>query len=139
MASYNAGMGRISGELEKQLADNSFDLLLNDETSRYVFRIMAIKTILENPSAYGFQLSADQLYRNADCDIVKVNGPIEDWATWAQEHGITYSQLKEENPWIRGRSLTNKSGKTYEVKVPLKSSLYRSGRSADVYNKAWVR
>ncbi len=139
MASYNAGMGRISGELEKQLSDNSFDLYLNDETSRYVFRIMAIKAIMENPSAYGYQLDANQLYRNVDCDIVEVSGPVEDWATWAQQHGISYAQLKEENPWIRARSLTNKAGKTYQVKVPKKEASYRSNQAKTVYNKAWVK
>ncbi|MDE6702437.1 MAG: lytic transglycosylase domain-containing protein, partial [Muribaculaceae bacterium] len=138
MASYNAGMGRISGELEKQISDNSFDLYLNDETSRYVFRIMAIKTILENPSAYGYKLTPNQLYRNTDCKIVEVSGPVEDWATWAQKHGISYAQLKEENPWIRSRSLTNKAGKTYQVKVPKNESLYRSKQPKTVYNSAWV-
>lgn len=138
MASYNAGMGRISGELEKQIADNSFDLYLNDETSRYVFRIMAIKTILENPSAYGYRLEPDQLYRNTDCKIVEVSGPVQDWAAWAQSQGISYAQLKEENPWIRARSLTNKTGKTYKVKVPKSESLYRSKQPRSVYNNAWV-
>ncbi|MDE6369271.1 MAG: lytic transglycosylase domain-containing protein [Muribaculaceae bacterium] len=112
MASYNAGMGRISTELDKQLADNSFDLYLNDETSRYVFRIMAIKALMENPAAFGYQLNPNQLYRNVDCKIVEVSGPVEDWATWAQQQGITYAQLKEENHWIRALSLTNKAGKT---------------------------
>lgn len=139
MASYNAGMGRISSELEKQLADNSFDLYLNDETSRYVFRIMALKAILENPSAYGYQITPKQLYRNTDCRIVEVSGPVADWAAWAQQQGISYAQLKEENPWIRSRSLTNKAGKTYKVKVPKKESLYRSKQPATVYNNNWVK
>lgn len=138
MASYNAGMGRITGELDKQLADNSFDLYLNDETSRYVFHIMAIKAIMENPSAFGYKLDADQLYRNPDCKIVEVSGPVEDWAVWAQSQGISYAQLKEENPWIRSRSLTNKTGKTYKVKVPKSESLSRSKQPKSVYNKAWV-
>lgn len=139
LASYNAGMGRISTELDKQFADNSFDLFLNDETSRYVFRIMAIKTLLENPAAFGYQLTPNQLYRNVDCKIVEVSGPVEDWATWAQQQGITYAQLKEENPWIRSRSLTNKAGKTYQVKVPYGDSIYRSKQSTSVYNKDWVK
>lgn len=138
MASYNAGMGRISTELDKQISDNSFDLYLNDETSRYVFRIMAIKAILENPGAYGYRLDADQLYRNADCKTVEVNGPVDDWAAWAKAQGISYAQLKEENPWIRSRSLTNKTGLTYKVRIPKADSLYRSKQSPAVYNKAWV-
>ena len=139
MASYNAGMGRISSELEKQLADNSFDLYLNDETSRYVFRIMALKAILENPSAFGYQVTPKQLYHNTDCRTVEVSGPVADWAAWAQQHGISYAQLKEENPWIRSRSLTNKTGKTYTVKVPKKEALYRSKQPTTVYNNNWVK
>ena len=138
MASYNAGMARISNELDKQISDNSFDLYLNDETSRYVFRIMAIKALLENPGDFGYRLEADQLYRNADYRIVEVSGPVDDWAAWAKEQGISYAQLKEENPWIRSRALTNKTGKTYKVKIPKSDSLYRSKQSGSVYNKAWV-
>lgn len=138
MASYNAGMARISNELDKQISDNSFDLYLNDETSRYVFRIMAIKALLENPGDFGYRLEADQLYRNADYRIVEVSGSVDDWAAWAKEQGISYAQLKEENPWIRSRALTNKTGKTYKVKIPKSDSLYRSKQSGSVYNKAWV-
>ena len=138
MASYNAGMARISGELEKQISDNSFDLYLNEETSRYVFRIMAIKSLLENPAAYGYHLNANQLYRNVECKTVEVSGPVENWAAWAKKQGISYAQLKEENPWIRSRSLTNKTGKTYQVKIPKKESLYRSKQANTVYNKAWT-
>lgn len=138
MASYNAGMGRISGELDKQISDNSFDLYLNDETSRYVFRIMAIKTIMENPAAFGYVLSPDQLYHAADYDIVSVSEPVEDWALWAKDHGITYAQLKDENLWIKSRSLVNKSGKTYNVRIPKQDSLYRSKQTKKIYNKAWT-
>lgn len=138
MASYNAGMGRISGELDKQISGNSFDLYLNDETSRYVFRIMAIKTIMENPAAFGYVLSPDQLYHAADYDIVTVSEPVEDWALWAKDHGITYAQLKDENLWIKSRSLVNKSGKTYNVRIPKQDSLYRSKQTKRIYNKAWT-
>lgn len=139
MASYNAGMNRISTELDKQISDNTFDLYLNSETSRYVFRIMALKTLMENPGAYGYHLEPEQFYRKTECRTVKVSTPVEDWATWAKEQGISYAQLKEENPWIRSRSLTNKAGKTYEVKIPLKDSLYRSKQEVKVYDKNWVK
>lgn len=139
MASYNAGMGRISKELDAQMADNSFDLYLNDETSRYVFRIMAIKAILENPQAYGYLVTANQLYRPVECREVEVSTPIKDWAEWAKSQGITYAQLKEENPWIRSRALTNKTGKTYTVRVPLKDSMSRSKQQSSVYNNNWVK
>lgn len=138
MASFNGGMGRISSELEKQMATDFFDLYLTQETSRYVFRIMAMKAVMENPRSFGFKLSADQLYQPVECDIVTVDGPVEDWPVWANEHGVTYAQLREENPWIRAKSLTNKNGKTYQVRVPQKKSLYRSTAKKHVYNPDWV-
>ncbi|MDE7375365.1 MAG: lytic transglycosylase domain-containing protein [Muribaculaceae bacterium] len=139
MASYNAGQGRISSELDKQGVDSSFDLYLVDETSRYVFRIMAIKAVMEHPSDYGFVLTADQLYQPVAYKEVEVSGPVADWPAWAQEHGITYSELREANPWIRAKKLTNKQGKTYTVKVPTSDGLSRSRQQKQVYNPAWVK
>lgn len=138
MASYNCGTGRMSRELEAQKQKSSFDLYLNDETSRYVFRIMAMKQVMENPADYGFILRADQLYMPVECEEVEVSGPVSDWAAWAADHGISYAQLREENPWIRAKSLTNKAGKTYKVKVPKAHSLSRKHQHHKVYNKAWV-
>lgn len=138
MASYNAGMGRISSELDKQSSDCSFDLYLNEETSRYVFRIMAIKTILEHPSAYGYKLKARQLYQPEDCRTVEVSGAVDDWAAWAAGHGISYAQLKEANPWIRSRKLTNKGGKTYGVKIPQENQLYRSRQKTSVCDQRHI-
>lgn len=138
MASFNGGMGRISSELSKQNADTSFDLYLTEETSRYVFRIMAMKAVFEKPSAFGFKLTADQLYQPVECEIVIVDGPVEDWPTWAGEHGLTYAQLREENPWIRAKKLTNKEGKTYKVRIPKQNSLYRSKNKPKTYNPDWI-
>lgn len=138
MASYNAGKGRISGELSKQKQDSSFDLYLTEETSRYVFRIMALAEIFKNPQKYGFRISADQFYQPVDCDIVEVTGPIADWATWAKKHGISYAQLREENPWIRSTKLTNKNGKTYKVRIPKKESLKRSTGNKQLFNSSWA-
>lgn len=138
MASYNAGMGRINKELAAQSANTSFDLYLNDETSRYVFRVMAMKEIMEHPSKYGFALKANQLYQPLECTEVTVSGPVADWPAWAKSKGITYAQLREANPWIRSKKLTNKLGKSYTVKVPTKASLSRSRQKKQVYNPAWV-
>lgn len=137
-ASYNGGMGRISSELSKQLSSSAFDLYLVDETSRYMFRILAAKLIMEHPAAYGFRLDRHQLYQPIEYSIEEVNGPVEDWPTWAKSKGINYYQLREMNPWIRAKSLPNKSGKTYQVKVPKSDSLYRSKQKKTVYNKNWV-
>lgn len=138
MASYNAGMGRISGQLSAQNAETALDLYLVDETQRYPFRILAMKAILEQPSVFGFRLSADQLYQPRQVRIVEVSGPVESWAAWAREQGITYNVLRDENPWIRDSKLTNKAGKTYKVRVPEKESLRRSTSPRQVYNKAWI-
>lgn len=138
-ASYNAGMARISNQLEAQLADDALDLYLVDETQRYPFRVMATKAIMENPSQYGFRLTADQLYRPREVKIVDVNGPVDSWAQWASDHGISYRDLREENPWIRSPKLTNKAGKTYKVRVPEKKSLSRSTARRTVYNPKWVQ
>lgn len=126
MASFNGGMGRISSELGKQMQKSSFDLYLTEETSRYVFRIMALAEIFKNPGAYGFILAPEQLYQPVECEVVTVSGPVADWAAWAANYGISYAQLREENPWIRSTKLTNRNGKTYHVRVPKKDSLYRN-------------
>lgn len=138
MASYNAGMARVSGQLDKQGADGALDLYLADETMRYPFRVMAMKQIMENPSDYGFLLTADQLYQPREVDIVEVNTPVESWADWAAQHGISYLTLRDENPWIRAPKLTNKAGNTYRVRVPMKDSRRRSTARRSVYNNAWT-
>lgn len=139
MASYNGGMARITKELAAQQVDTSFDLYLADETMRYVYRVMAMKLIMEDPSAFGFSLNADQLYQPVDYTETQVSGPVADWPSWAKEQGITYAQLREANPWIRAKSLTNKAGKTYTVKIPVMKTYKRPGSGAKPYNPAWVR
>jgi hypothetical protein len=139
MASYNGGMGRISSELEKQYASNAFDLYLTEETSRYPFRIMAMKAVMENPSAYGFVLKASQLYQPRTYTTEVVSTPVDDWAAWAKQRNISYAELREENPWIRAKSLTNKTGKAYTVKIPTRDSLSRSKQKRTVYNNKWIK
>ena len=131
-------MGKISGELSKQGVDSSFDLQLVSETSRYVFRIIAFKLIFENPKRYGYRLRTKQLYQPVNCKTVEVTSSVASWVSWAKQQGITYAQLREANPWIRSTKLTNTSGKTYKVRVPLNSELYRSKRKFTAYSKNWV-
>ncbi len=139
MASYNGGRGRISSELNRQLVDNAYDLYLTEETQRYVFRIMAMKAVMENPRVFGYEIhDAAQLYQPVDVDIVEVSEPVDSWPKWAAGHGITYSQLREENPWIRAQKLTNSARKTYQVRVPKKNALLRSHQHPKAYNKSWV-
>src|ERR1035437_2945778 len=117
-ASYNAGMGRISGERENQQVDEAFDMLLNPETSRYVFRILAMEQFLEIPKAFGYIISHDQFYQSINTKNITINVPVADWTVWAAQHGISYSQLKDFNPWLRDRKLTNSTGKEYTIQLP---------------------
>ena len=138
MAAYNGGMARVAKELDAHGADSSLDLYLAEETTRYPFRIMAIKAIMENPAAYGYHLRDDQLYQPRRYRTVEVSGPVESWPDWAAQQGISYSTLREENPWIRAKQLTNKTGKTYKVKIPTEQSMSRKSAGTRTYNKAWV-
>ena len=137
-ASYNAGMGRISSELEKQLADHSFDLWLNEETSRYVFRILAMKEIFSSPSKYGYKLKTRQLYQPVRYTEVRVDTTINNLALFAQSQGISYAQLKEANPWLRARTMPDKSRKVYYIKIPQKEDLFYTKRKFTAYRKEWV-
>lgn len=117
-ASYNMGMGGISKQLKRQGASSYYDLILNQETSRYVFRIIAAKLILEHPTRYGFHFREKDLYRPEKTREVKVTGPVADFAKFAEEHNTTYKVLKIFNPWLRENTLANKEGKTYTVRLP---------------------
>ena len=138
-ASYNGGTGRIDKEMTSQGVTSAFDLWLVDETRRYPYRMMAMKMIMENPSAYGFTLGDHQLYQPLEYTVETVSGPVEDWPTWALQHGIDYQTLREYNPWIRAKKLTNKAGKTYQVWIPKADSQLRSRRSVKTYNPNWTK
>jgi len=139
-ASYNAGMGRISSQMQNQYVDSAFDLLLVSETSRYVFRIMAIKEIFTNPQKYGFVLKKENLYPFVPVDYVTVSSDIADLAAFAKEKGINYMQLKDYNVWLRDTSLTfpKNSNKTYQIAIPKKEYLYFNKALLNVHNPAWV-
>ena len=138
-ASYNGGTGRIDKELNAQGVSSAFDLWLVDETRRYPYRMVAMKMIMENPSAFGFQLNDHQLYQPYDYTVETVSGPVEDWPTWALQRGIDYATLREFNPWIRDKKLTNKAGKTYQVWIPKADSQSRSRRKTQTYNPNWTK
>lgn len=137
-ASYNAGMGRISNELSNQGVSSAYELWLPDETMRYVFRLLAAKMLMENPSKYGFSISANQLYQPYEYRTVTVDTPVDDWAAWAKENGTNYYIVREHNPWIRSKSLPNKTGKVYKVRIPTDESMKRDSSNPSVYNKAWI-
>jgi hypothetical protein len=117
-SAYNAGNRRIIEALEMQKVDNYYDLELNDETSRYLFRILAIKTIFNDPETYGFQLTDEDLYPPIPTYTVTVKHTIKDLVGFAREHNITYKTLKYFNPWILKDQLPNRTGRTYEIIIP---------------------
>ena len=116
-ASYNAGMPSVSGMIENQNVNSYYDLLLKDETSRYVHRILAIKLILENPDKYGFCFDSEDLYAPLPTRTLTVKETIPDLVAFAQEHRTNVKMLKYHNPWLRANSLTVK-GKVYSIELP---------------------
>ena len=117
-ASYNVGRRGVNRQIERQGETDYFDLLFNEETARYVFRIIAIKLVLEDPAAYGFQLKKDELYKPARYKLVTISGSINDLGEFARQNGTNYKLLKFLNPWLRDKMLTNKYNKEYLVKIP---------------------
>jgi membrane-bound lytic murein transglycosylase D len=119
-AAYNAGNGGINKQLTRQKVDSYYDLLLNSETSRYVFRILAFKEILSNPKKYGFNFREKDLYAPIPTRKVKVDTSVSDFADFAKKFDINYKILKLHNPWLRDSYLKNASGKEYFIEIPEK-------------------
>ena len=117
-ASYNCGLAGVSKQIDIQGVNSYYDLLLNEETSRYVFRILALKTIMKNPENFGFSLHPENLYKNLPVRTLDVDSSITDLAKFAKSEGINYKILKIHNPWLREKSLINKSQKKYTILVP---------------------
>jgi len=117
-ASYNAGINKIRNELERQSVDNYYDLLLSEETSRYVYRILAIKEILNNPKLYGFNFKKEDLYSYPNTYFVEVDTAVTDFVQFASVFDINYKQLKIYNPWLKEKHLNNKSRKKYKIQIP---------------------
>lgn len=137
-ASYNAGQGRISSEMKKQQATQAADLWLVEETSRYMFRLLAAKAVLSQPQRYGFLLKREQLYPPIPYKELTVTVGIEDLADFAREQGISFAQLKDANPWLRGYSLQNRSGRTYVLKIPTQEGMHYDPEKTVPYNRKWV-
>jgi membrane-bound lytic murein transglycosylase D len=119
-AAYNAGNAGISRRLKEQNVSGYYDLLLGEETGRYLFRIVALKEILSNPDKYGFNFREKDLYNTIPTYEVTVNTPVADFTQFAEKYGINYKVLKLHNPWLRDRMLINKTGKTYTIDIPEK-------------------
>ncbi|WP_223034985.1 lytic transglycosylase domain-containing protein [Hanstruepera marina] len=117
-AAYNAGMSGISRRLEDQNVSNYYDLLLGEETGRYMFRIVALKEILSHPNKYGFNFRTKDLYTEVPTYKVPVDTAVTDFAAFAKKFDINYKILKIHNPWLREPHLNNKSRKQYYIEIP---------------------
>lgn len=117
-ASYNAGTSMISKQMHLQKENDYYNLLLGEETERYVFRILALKQIMTHPELYHFEIN--ETYPAEKTEIIEIKTSVKDWAAFAQEHGITYKTLKYFNPWLRKNTLHNPHRKPYKIKIPVK-------------------
>jgi membrane-bound lytic murein transglycosylase D len=120
-ASYNMGMNGMQRQLSRQKATNYYDLLLNEETSRYVFRILAVKTILNDPESFGFNFRPKDLYPPLNTQEIILDSTVNDFTLYAYQLGINYKVLKYLNPWLRQSYLHVQKGDTYQIKVPEES------------------
>lgn len=138
-ASYNAGFGNISKRKSSQQQDKSIDMVLPAETSRYIFRLMAVKQVMSEPQKYGFSLRSSDLYpvipvaKEIAIDSTEVN-----WVDFAKENEITYLQLREANHWIRSTTLKNKNGKSYKVAIPDIGAIHYDPKKTKAHNPNWV-
>lgn len=122
-ASYNGGMNMLSKQMDRQKETNFYDLLLGEETGRYVYRLLALKQILEEPHLYDFYV--DQQYPIEPVTPIKVTQSIKDLAEFAKQHGISYKTLKRFNPWLRQNSLKIGKHKTYYIAIPENKEAYK--------------
>lgn len=124
-ASYNLGMGGIDKAMAKQQANSYYSLYLNEETARYIYRIVALKEIISRPKAYGYHLRKSDLYAPIPVNKITVDSSITDLAAFAIANGTTYKILKVLNPWLISSTLTNTANKKYIIQFPAKgASLY---------------
>lgn len=125
-AAYNAGPAGIQKYMGIQQVDDYYDLLLGQETGRYVFRILAIKEIISHPEKYGFELEQKDMYEKVPTFTVEVDSAVTNWADFAELYEINYKVLKRHNPWLREPHLNNASRKKYSIEIPNKG-YYRVG------------
>lgn len=141
-ASYNMGMHGISKQLKRQKVNSYYDLLLNNETGRYLYRILAVKEILSTPEKYGFQVREKDKYPAIETTKITIDSSITDFADYAYIYKISYKTLKIFNPWLRQSYLKNESGKSYQIEIPtdtllvgtIHRELFPDNRKTDTLN-----
>jgi hypothetical protein len=112
-------MGGVNKQIAIQKVSNYYDLLLTEETARYVFRILALKEIMQNPQKYGFAIASEDLYESLPTQKIIIDSSITDLADFANSQGINYKILKIHNPWLRETRLLNNTGNKYQIEIPL--------------------
>ena len=117
------GTGGIRNQLKKQKMTNYYDLYLNSETARYVYRIIALKILMENPEKYGFNFREQDLYQPIPYTELEIDTTINNIAEFAVAQESSYKYIKMLNPWLRSNELPNASGKKYTIKIPRKDLL----------------
>lgn len=117
-ASYNVGIEGLKKQIDRQKANSYYDLSLNDETARYIYRILAVKEVISNSKKYGYQLRKKDLYPEIHTQKISIDSSITDLASFAQSNNVSYKILKYFNPWLRKNYLSNKEKKTYIISIP---------------------
>lgn len=120
-ASYNMGITGLGKQIETQKMNNYYDLLLNQETARYIYRILALKEILESPQKYGFVLRKKDLYPQIPIEQLTIDSSITNIADFSQKVGLNYKLIKLLNPWLRQNYLDNKDNKQFVIEIPSKN------------------
>jgi membrane-bound lytic murein transglycosylase D len=118
-ASFNMGMRGVERQIERQKTNNYYNLFLNEETSRYIARIIAVKEIMNDHQKYGYDIPAEERYPPYKFKEVTVNGSINDLVDFALRNNTNYKMIKVLNPWLRSNKLTNSKGKTYNIRIPV--------------------
>jgi hypothetical protein len=126
-ASYNNGLSGLDEQMEIQKEANYYDLLLNDETARYIFRITALKLVMSEPSKYGFEIAPDDSYKPIPYTEVKVDSAVTSFEQFSRHFDTNYKMLKFLNPWLRKPFLTNSDGREYIIRVPARDARVSSG------------
>jgi membrane-bound lytic murein transglycosylase D len=129
-ASYNGGRSAIDEQIAIQHQYNYYDLLLTEETARYIFRAVAYKLVISNPENFGFRISKNDLYPELKYYEVKVDTSVTSFSDFAGHFGTNYKLLKTLNPWLRKPYLTAKQNKVYLIKIP--EDGMRNGERSDL-------
>ena len=139
-ASYNGGQQGMDRRIESQHQTDAMDMWLVDETSRYMFRLLAAKMMFEDPSLFGFRFKREDLYPYIPVkEQIKITDPVEDLVAFAEKHNISYADLKRANLWLRETKLNNKSHRTYYIDIPDVKAQYYDPSMTKVHNPAWVK